>query len=162
MDTTAGMATMALAMPINLIWSSWLWHILTFFKHFCRGKAIIGHGQNTLTLLAMEIVAIPYQVFRCIYFQLFLVSPETICLTFSSGVWSKSHTLKSPREMHSSWSSSNGTFLIGGKKGIQIFTSVELGRYVENCIFIKWFSNVFLVTDNEDSEYSSIQLLNET
>ena len=64
--------------------------------------------------------------------------------------------------MHSSWSSSNGTFLIGGKKGIQIFTSVELGRYVENCIVIKWFSNVSLVTDNEDSEYSSIQLLNET
>ena len=95
-------------------------------------------------------------------FGLVLVSPESICLTFSSGVWSKSHTLKSPREMHSSWSSSNGTFLIGGKRGIQIFTSVELGRYVENCVVIKWFSNVSLVTDNEDSEYSSIQLLNET
>ena len=40
---------------------------------------------------------------------------HTFCFIFSSGVWSKSNTLEIPRKYHSSWTSSNGIFLIGGQ-----------------------------------------------
>ena len=48
---------------------------------------------------------------------------ERSCYNFSSGVWTKSHSLKHPRYWHSSWSSPAGTLLMGGTGSL---TTTEL------------------------------------
>ena len=42
-------------------------------------------------------------------------SSKTSCVTFSSGRWIYSHTLKYEREDHSSWLSPQGVLLMGGE-----------------------------------------------
>ena len=51
------------------------------------------------------------------------VDQFTSCYNFSSGVWTKSHSLQYSRYRHSSWSSPLGTVLMGGSGS---FTTAEL------------------------------------
>ena len=48
---------------------------------------------------------------------------QTSCLTFSSGKWTKSHTLQFRRKDHSVWSSPQGLLLMGGAYNL---TSTEI------------------------------------
>ena len=53
-------------------------------------------------------------------------SNRQTCITFSSGVWSESHTLINRRSWHTSWSSPIGIILMGGDHNDGISTTTEL------------------------------------
>ena len=47
-----------------------------------------------------------------------LSSNRQSCFTFSSGVWTESHSLMNQRSWHTSWASPFGIILMGGDDGI--------------------------------------------
>ena len=59
-----------------------------YYYHTQSGLVTCGGGSSTLT--------------------------ETSCYTFTSGVWTKSHTFRLERYGHSSWTSPMGIVLMGG------------------------------------------------
>ena len=53
------------------------------------------------------------------------------CLQLVDGVWIKSHNLKTKRDAHTSWTTTDGTLLIGGRDGLTFTTLVKVDGTTE-------------------------------
>ena len=83
------------------------------------------------------------------------------CLTFSDGVWRKTHSLVNKRLYHSVWSSSEGLLLMGGVGAGNSTEIIKDGYYSAESFPLKYeivlacqiqFDEMVIVTGGQDSE----------
>ena len=65
-------------------------------------------------------------------------SPRGDCVKWSNGTWTKSHNLTQKRYGHSSWTSSSGSYLIGGTHSPKTSEIIYDNGIVENGFDLKY------------------------